>query len=189
MTFSAVLLVGGKSERMGEDKATILFRDRPLWKIQLDLLRKLQPVELFVSARNDPPWRPPDVRFVRDEEPSRGPLSGIAATLSQITTDHLLALAIDMPLMTESYLRGLYEKVDGNRGVVPLIENRAEPLAAIYPRRADVDFAEALASNNYSLQPVVAKLVAAGKLQPVQASLEDQARFRNLNEPADLERS
>ena len=189
MTISAVLLAGGKSQRMGEDKATILFRKVPLWKIQLDLLRKLQPVELFVSAQNDPRWRPPDIRFVRDEQPSRGPLSGISATLSQITTDHLLALAIDMPLMTDSYLRGLYEKVEHECGVVPLIENRAEPLAAIYPRSADVDLAEALAGSNFSLQPVIAELIAAGKLRPVQVSLDDQACFRNLNEPADLARS
>src|SRR2546423_13651027 len=107
MTISAVLLAGGKSRRMGQDKATILFRNGPLWKIQLDLLRKLRPDELFISAQSDPPWRPPDVKFVSDEQPSRGPLGGIAATLSQITTDHLLALAVDMPFMTGNYLHGL----------------------------------------------------------------------------------
>src|SRR5207248_5870565 len=68
MTISAVLLAGGKSRRMGEDKATVLFQDMPLWEIQLDLLRKLQPDELFISAQSDPPWRPADVQFVADEQ-------------------------------------------------------------------------------------------------------------------------
>ena len=41
MKISAVLLAGGESHRMGKDKATLLFRGRPLWQIQLELLRKL----------------------------------------------------------------------------------------------------------------------------------------------------
>jgi molybdopterin-guanine dinucleotide biosynthesis protein A len=54
MNISAVLLAGGQSRRMGRDKATILFRGKSLWQIQLDLLHKLQPAEIFVSARTDP---------------------------------------------------------------------------------------------------------------------------------------
>src|SRR5438874_2033835 len=72
MKISAVLLAGGKSRRMGQDKATLIIAGKPLWQIQLDLLRKLQPQEMFVSARMDPRWRPNDVEFVADEQPSRG---------------------------------------------------------------------------------------------------------------------
>jgi len=36
MTFSAVLLAGGESRRMGTDKATFLFRGKPLWQVQLE---------------------------------------------------------------------------------------------------------------------------------------------------------
>ena len=186
MTISAVLLAGGKSRRMGEDKATILFRSVPLWKIQLDLLRKLQPQELLVSAQIDPSWRPADVQFVADEEPSRGPLSGLAAALSQIKTQHLLALAIDLPFMAENYLRDLCQRTRPNCGVVPAIEDRFEPLAAIYPREACLDVVAALSGNDFSLQSVVRKLIAGRKLQPVQVSEEESALFRNLNKPADL---
>ena len=45
MNISAVLLAGGESRRMGQDKATLLFRGKPLWQIQLELLRKLEPAE------------------------------------------------------------------------------------------------------------------------------------------------
>src|SRR5437588_154927 len=186
MKISAVLLAGGKSRRMGQDKAAILFRNTPLWQIQLDLLRKLQLHELFLSAQFDPPWRPAEVEFVPDDQPSRGPLSGIAAALSRISGGHLLALAIDMPFMTESYLRSLCEKVEPGRGVVPLIENRAEPLAAIYPHEARRDVVDALSGSDFSLQSVVGKLVAAVKLQPIQVSEEEKAFFQNLNEPGDL---
>jgi molybdopterin-guanine dinucleotide biosynthesis protein A len=186
MKISAVLLAGGKSRRMGEDKATILFRNAPLWQIQVDLLRKLQLEELFISAQTDPPWRPADIQFVPDDKPSRGPLSGITAALSRISGDHLLALAIDMPFMAESYLRGLCEKIERGRGAVPFIENQAEPLAAVYPRDAHDEVVDALSGNDFSLQSLVRKLIAAEKLQPIQVSEEEKAFFRNLNEPGDL---
>src|SRR5213083_1788480 len=108
---SAVLLAGGESRRMGRDKATLLFRGKPLWQIQLELLRNLEPAEIFVSARADPAWRPADVQFVPDELPSRGPLSGLTATLARIRSSHLLVLAIDMPSIDEDHLRCLCDKI------------------------------------------------------------------------------
>ncbi|HWY51371.1 MAG TPA: molybdenum cofactor guanylyltransferase [Chthoniobacterales bacterium] len=186
MKISAVLVAGGKSRRMGQDKATILFRDAPLWQNQLQILRKLSPKEIFVSAPSQPAWRPSDVTFVPDDQPSRGPLSGIAAALSRITTNHLVALAIDMPFMTESYLRSLCERIEPGRGIVPLIENRAEPLAAIYPREAQDDVVAALSGSDFSLQSLICQLIAADKLVAVEVSTEERALFRNLNEPQDL---
>jgi molybdenum cofactor guanylyltransferase len=188
MSISAVLLAGGKSRRMGEDKATVRFRNAPLWQIQLELLRKLEPQEMFISAQTDPPWRPAEVKFVPDAQPSRGPLSGIAASLPQITTGHLLVLAIDMPFMTEGYLREFCQRLEPGRGVVPIIGNRAEPVAAIYPREAYGDVSAALSGSDFSLQLLLGKLVAAGKLQAIQVSEEEKAFFRNLNEPGDLNR-
>jgi molybdopterin-guanine dinucleotide biosynthesis protein A len=186
MTLSAVLLAGGKSRRMGQDKATLLFRERPLWQTQIDLLRKLQPEQILVSAQTNPGWRPSNVGFAADARPSRGPLSGIAAALSQITSDHLLALAIDMPFISNDYLRRLREQCRPGCGVVPMIDNRAEPLAAIYPLEAQADFHAALSGDDFSLQSLVARLVAAGKLKSIPVSEEEAGLFRNLNEPRDV---
>jgi molybdopterin-guanine dinucleotide biosynthesis protein A len=184
MSFTAVLLAGGESRRMGRDKATIPFRDRPLWQHQLDLLSKLEPQELFVSAQTDPGWRPHDVEFVADAMPARGPMSGIGAALSRTTSEHLLG--IDMPFMTSEFLREVFKRTRPGCGVVPMIENRAEPLAAIYPRDTDVDFNATLSGNNFSLQPLVAQLITLGKLQAVQVADAERVLFRNLNESSDL---
>src|SRR5947199_8995665 len=105
MNISSVLHAGGESRRMGKDKARHLFHGKPLWQIQLELLRKLARIEIFVSAGTDPLWRPADLQFVAADPPSRGPLSRLGAVLARMHTKHLLALAIDMPFMTEQYLR------------------------------------------------------------------------------------
>ncbi|HET9367675.1 MAG TPA: molybdenum cofactor guanylyltransferase [Candidatus Udaeobacter sp.] len=186
MNVSAVLLAGGESRRMGHDKATLLFRGKPLWQIQLQLLRELAPREILISARSDPTWRPADVKFVTDAAPSRGPLSGIAASLLRIATPYLLALAIDMPFMTVEYLRSLCGRIRAACGVVPVIHGRAEPLAAIYPLNADVDLVRALNGNDFSLQTVARSLIATSKLIEAPVPPEDEHLFRNLNEPGDL---
>ena len=186
MNFSAVLLTGGDSSRMGQDKATLLVAGEPLWQIQLNKLRQLQPKKISVAARTDPSWRPADVQFVADKLPSHGPISGITAALSRLTTDHLLVLAIDMPFMTEAYFRKLVGQTDDGVGVVPVMENRAEPLAAIYPRQAAAEFSAALAGNAFSLQPLTRTLISLGKLRPLQVLEREHPLFRNLNEPLDL---
>ena len=187
MNISAVLLAGGESRRMGQDKATLLFRGKPFWQIQLDLLRKLQPEEIFLSARTDPAWRPSGVQFVSDEPPSRGPLSGLSATLARISGDYLLALAIDMPLMSENYLRLICNLIEPGRGVLPMIVDRAEPLAAIYPKGARIDFITALSGSDFSLQSLTKKLVEAGKLSLLNVLEEEGEFFRNFNDRSDFD--
>jgi molybdopterin-guanine dinucleotide biosynthesis protein A len=187
MNISAALLAGGQSRRMGRDKATILFRGKPLWQIQLDLLHKLQPAEIFVSARTNPAWRLPDLTFVPDEQPSRGPLSGLTATLARIRSNHLLVLAIDMPFMNEEHLRYLCDKIEPGRGVLPMIGNQVEPLVAIYPVEARVDFVNALSGVDFSMQTLTNQLVKMGRLRVIRPSEQDQLFYRNLNEPDDLD--
>ena len=186
MNLGAVLLAGGESRRMGKDKATALFQGKPLWQVQLSLLQEVQPAEIFLSARSDPDWRPADVKFVADEPPSRGPLSGVAASLGWIRTRHLLALAIDMPFMNEKYLRFFCDQTEPGRGVLPMIGDRAEPLAAIYPVEARVDLVAALSGSDFLLQTATQRLVQAGRLRVTPVAEAEKEFFRNLNEPADL---
>jgi molybdopterin-guanine dinucleotide biosynthesis protein A len=189
MKISAVLLAGGESRRMGEDKATLPFRGKPLWRIQLDLLRKLKPREIFVSARTKPAWQQPDVQFVADDPPSRGPLSGLTATLARIQSSHLLALAIDMPFMNEAHLRMLCDQIHPACGVLPMIGDRAEPLAAIYPVEAHIEFVNALSAADFSMQTLTNQLVEMGRLRVVRVSKRERKFYWNVNEPVDLDAS
>src|SRR3977135_2600279 len=165
VSLTAVVLAGGESRRMGRDKATIELRGQPLWRRQLEVLREVGPEKIFVSARTKPSWLPRDAELLLDDPPSRGPLSGLTKASTAMRTSHLLALAVDMPFMRSEQLAVLCELAAEGRGVVPVIGERAGPLAGIYPAEAAVDFSEALASADFSLQRVIRKLAADEKVR------------------------
>ena len=187
MTLTAVLLAGGESRRMGREKATIEFEGRPLWERQLGILRAVGPETIFVSARTRPPWLPDEVELLLDDSPSRGPLSGLAKALATIQTTHLIALAVDMPFMTSGQLGVLCGWAAEGRGVIPVVADRAEPLAAIYPAEAAGDFATALVGSDFSLQRVVRTLAGDQKVRLVSIPPEHAHFYRSVNEPGDLQ--
>jgi molybdopterin-guanine dinucleotide biosynthesis protein A len=185
VNFSAVLLCGGESRRMGRDKATMQWNGKPLWQVQLEKLRALEPAAILLSARNDKAWRPPDVQLVEDPSPSRGPTTGIAAALRACSTSHLLVLAIDLPLMPAAYLKNIIAAASSGCGVVPRLGDRFEPVAAIYPRES----ADVFETGVSSLQVVVAELISRRHAEPLDVASSDYELFTNVNEPADLQRA
>ncbi len=186
ITLTAVLLAGGESRRMGRDKATIEFEGQALWNRQLDVLRAVGPEKIFVSVRASPSWLPDDAELLLDDRPSRGPLGGLTKALAAMRTTHLLALAVDMPFMTSEQLAALSELAGHERGVVPVMGERAEPLAAIYPAEAAAEFAAALAGSDFSLQSVVRKLAAKEIVRLFAVPSQDEHFYRSVNEPGDI---
>jgi molybdopterin-guanine dinucleotide biosynthesis protein A len=185
-TLTAILLAGGESRRMGRDKATIEFEGQPLWKRQLEVLRVVGPEKILISAREEPAWLPIGTELLLDEPPSRGPLSGLTKALEQMRTSHLVALAVDMPFMTSEQMQVLWSLATIGCGVLPMMGDRAEPLAAIYPAEAAPHFAAWLAGRDFSLQTLSRHLVRANRVQTWE--VPDNARdfFRSVNEPGDL---
>ena len=91
-----------------------------------------------------------------------------------------------MPFVTAAELQDLCYRANAGYGVVPTIGGCAEPLAAVYPVEAYVDFTDALAGNDWSLQPLVRRLAGEGKIQLVKVSEAEAKLYRSLNEPQDL---
>ena len=139
------------------------------------------------QARTDPSGRPGGIHFIADIPPSRGPLSGLAASMDRMRTTHLLALAIDMPCMSNKYLEFLCAQIKPGRGVLPKIGDRSEALAAIYPREARVDFQSALTGMDFSLQNLVRLLLESGKLRELHVKMQETKLFLNVNTMAQLQ--
>jgi molybdopterin-guanine dinucleotide biosynthesis protein A len=81
----------------------------------------------------------------------------------------------------------MFDAIEPGRGVVAKIDNRAEPLAALYPREAEIDFRVALAGTDFSLQNLVRHLVTSGKLLEISVMDQERPLFRNVNNVSDLD--
>ncbi|MBV8102898.1 MAG: molybdenum cofactor guanylyltransferase [Verrucomicrobia bacterium] len=190
--FSAALLAGGRSRRMGHDKRLLLVDSQgepvPLWKRQLDILRKLRPVELLVSGLSDLEY-PPDARVVPDKVENGGPLAGILSCLTVAQSKLLLVLAVDLPNMSSTYLSSLVQRSAPGCGVVPAIEQDLEPVAAVYPVEAAAVALTHLQQGQRSLQTFARQLEQSGLVSIQKVAPDDVALFRNWNSPEDLANS
>lgn len=131
---SGLILAGGRSSRMGRDKATLKLPDgRTLLQRQADILRATGVTNLFVSVRPGSETQLPGATLVPDVTLDAGPLAGIAAGLRAAPPGLVLVLAVDMAEMQSAHLRQLLELATPDRGVVPTLAGHYEPLAAIYP--------------------------------------------------------
>ena len=77
MNFSAVILAGGQSRRMGRDKAWLPLDGQPLLARQIELVRELAPEELFISGRSDTDYTRLGCPVLTDEFTDAGPLAGL----------------------------------------------------------------------------------------------------------------
>jgi molybdopterin-guanine dinucleotide biosynthesis protein A len=185
--FSAALLAGGQSSRMGTDKAAIEVDGQPLWQRQLDKLRAAGAAEVFISGRRAGPYAGSDCEIVEDRVADAGPLAGLEAALRHATHDWLLVLAVDLPDVPASLLASLVaEAIAADCGRVPAREDWLQPIAAVYPRRCLPLVEECLAGENRSLRRFFRLARKAGLADVHPLSAEEHALFRNLNSPADL---
>ena len=180
--FTACLLAGGKSSRMGRDKAGVEFDGVPLWRRQVDILRQTGADEILISGRDDACYAGGGFSIIRDEIKGRGPLSGVHAVLGVAAHSMVLVLAVDMPVMTGDYLRGLVARAfEEGYGMVPVRDGFYEGLAAVYPRASREIAAGLLQGDDYSMQGYVAESVGRGLVMPVEINEDEMRLFQNMN--------
>jgi molybdopterin-guanine dinucleotide biosynthesis protein A len=135
MTFSALILAGGKSSRMGCDEALLPFGQESLLERQIRLAREAGAIEVFVSGRGGLDYSRFGCHVLKDQFRDGGPLAGIERGLTSISTPMLLVLAVDLPLMCSECLHRILPNYP-NWGAIPIAAGQIEPLAAFYPKRA-----------------------------------------------------
>jgi molybdopterin-guanine dinucleotide biosynthesis protein A len=99
----------------------------------------------------------------------------------------VVVLAVDLPMVTAAFLRLLLGQAD-DRGIVPKLRDRFEPLAAVYPRACLPLASALLQSGERSLQALVRRAEAAELIRAFELRPEDEGQFLNLNTPIDLGR-
>jgi molybdopterin-guanine dinucleotide biosynthesis protein A len=184
---SGVVLAGGRSQRMGRDKAFLTVDGQSLIRRQAGLLQTVGCTDLIISGRPDVDYGVPATRTVFDHPSGAGPLAGLIAALEAAQHDWLLVLAVDLPRITADFLRTLLAHRAAGRGVVPFGMHGYEPLIACYPR-AFLSLAMAAAERgDYSLQTLAAQAENRGLVARLRLSAENETLLTNWNTPGDFE--
>ena len=182
------VLAGGKSTRMGRDKAFVEFNGQTLLARALEVTRLITSDVRIVGAREKfAPFAP----VVEDVFCDRGPLGGIHAALRSSRNELNLMLAVDMPFVSVAFLEYLANEARSATEaavIVPRSDGRRQPLCAVY-RRNSADAAEqAMRAGRNKID----LLFDAVNTRVITEEEIDRAGFsasifRNLNTPDQLE--
>lgn len=143
--FTGVILTGGASTRMGRDKALIEIGGTALAQRVAAALARAGAVEvLAIGGDRDALCALADVdRWVADTNPGEGPLHGVIGALHAATTDEVVILACDTPMIDASVPASLLAGLRDYAAVaVAVVDGREQPLTAAWRRSRSLDILE-----------------------------------------------
>jgi molybdopterin-guanine dinucleotide biosynthesis protein A len=149
MRATAIIMAGGKSSRMGQDKAVLEINGTPA--IQY-VFEQLQPHfdQILISSNNMAKHSFPGVKVVPDEVSGKGPLMGIASALRVSRNDTNFVIACDIPEVDIGLVRRMVRESKGFDAVVPQTgPSQHEPLFAVYKKSILAEIDKAIASGKY----------------------------------------
>jgi molybdenum cofactor guanylyltransferase len=182
------VLAGGKSSRMGTDKALLTVGGATLLARAVSLLEPLARAVVIVG----PPrlQKETNVKVVPDAYPECGPLGGIATALAAAEQKWNLIIACDLPYLTDEWLQYLIQRATISDGEAVMAENKKgwEPLCAMYRHSLGAKISAAL---ERGVRKVTVGLVDA-KVEIVSRAewkrFDPRGRlFKNVNAPEDYE--
>ncbi len=132
---SAIVLAGGRSSRMGRDKASLPVGNTTLLDHVIGRIRPLVH-DVIVAAAGAQQIDVPGVTVVRDARAGGGPLAAVAGALPAAAHDLVLVVAVDTPLIEPAIVGALLARAHGVDAVVPVVSEHPQPALAVYHRPA-----------------------------------------------------
>ncbi len=194
---SVLILAGGRSTRMGRDKAWLEWEGQPLIEHVLGQLMVLAD-EVLVStndadsyARIEEGW-PVPVRLVADQYPGAGPLAGLHAGLTAARNELLFAVATDMPFVNRRLAYEVLNQCSGVDAALPRLivagqdQPQPEPLFAAYRKTCLPAIEVALTAGRRRAVSFLADVKVRYVNEDVLRRWDPELKsFRNVNTPAD----
>jgi molybdenum cofactor guanylyltransferase len=183
----AFILAGGKSSRMGENKAQLKLHGKTLLEIAVEKAREVVADVSVVGPRAS---FGPDA--IEDIFPGCGPLGGIHAALANSHSDLNLILAVDTPFVETRFLRFLLEQAQAACAIATIARTNDgfQPLCSVYHTSFGREAEKALKERRYKIDalfPLVkARIIDQAELRRFAF---DPAMFQNLNTRAEYERA
>ena len=192
--WSAIVLAGGRSSRMGRPKAELPFAGSTMLDhIVYELTRTFADVVVAIEESRDYEWASDRARIVVDREPYRGPVSALEPVLREIRYDRAFVCSCDVPFVDGALARALCKMLgDGEDALVPQIDGKLQMLHAVY-RKSCAEILRAMRDQNqHRLQDIVkfakVRIVAEAALGAFDSD-PHRLSFFNVNTPDDYQRA
>ncbi|HEY2496460.1 MAG TPA: molybdenum cofactor guanylyltransferase [Candidatus Angelobacter sp.] len=186
---SGFVLAGGKSTRMGQDKAALTLNGRTLLEHALAALREVCH-NVAILGRHELYGALGPV--IEDVFSGCGPLGGIHAALANSKAHFNLVIAVDTPFLVPEFLSYLAERAIAHGAIVttPEIDDYTQPLCTVYSRDFLPIAEQALRQGNYKIVPLFPNdrtlIIKEADLRQFAFAAD---MFENLNTPEDLARA
>ena len=199
-------MAGGRSRRMGQDKAACILAGQPLLAHMLDKLQALGLRARVAGLRA--PVDGVTAEVIEDAHPDCGPLSGIETALRECEADAALVVGVDLPLLSTDLLAILLERAarTAAAATIPCVTGAPQPLCAVYRRSLLEPISRSLIACDYKVMRVVLEgaavvgarvhrnadlfdiesIAAAGAAGERNAWLPPHLQMMNCNTPAEL---
>lgn len=152
-----VILAGGKSSRMGQDKGLMLFHQKPMieWILEASL-KTNYPVRIIA---NNPAYSQFGVPVISDFISEKGPMGGLFTALTTTKSKYVFLLSCDTPLIKNEILQYMISKLTTQEVLVASLQGKILPLLAIYHSDLKKVVLENISSNKLKMQELIRSLV------------------------------
>src|SRR3989338_6028167 len=186
---TGVILAGGVSQRMGQEKACLPWGDATLLEHCIDTLRPAVD-EIIVAVSDAQRFDLRNVQVVEDLIPGAHALGGLYTGLRAASSGWCFVCACDMPFVNPRLVRALAVQAHGYDAVIPKTTQGLQPLHAVYATSALGAMEAQLRRRQWDLHALVTQ-VRAKILEPDAIHVFDpeERSFLNLNSPEDYRRA
>jgi molybdenum cofactor guanylyltransferase len=184
----AAILAGGKSRRMGTNKALVHCHGVPMIRRVAECALSI--TDEVILCANDPDlYSFLKLPVVRDRCPGCGPLAGLHSAFLASERNHVLLLACDLPNVTVALLERLVSCVADYDAVIPVTsDNRPHPLCAVYSRTCRDQVEVHLGRGRYKVLDLFSDTPLRARFLPSSEMNLQDSLLDNLNSPDDLKK-
>jgi len=187
---TGVVLAGGKSRRMGEDKRFLTVGTASLLDRSLSVMKALFSDVLVVIAQDSPPLEAQGCRVYRDLIAGCGSLGGLYTGLHAAARDRIFVVACDMPFLNREMIRFFVERDSSADVIMAKLPDGLQPLHAVYGKGTLPSLERMAKTRRLKIQEIVSEpALRVTLVEPAEWSHLDPANrsFQNVNTPADLD--
>ena len=180
-TITGIILAGGKSSRMGEDKGFLKLNGKTFMS---SIIAALKPIvgEIIIVSNNSE-YDVFNLKRVADSMEDSGPLAGLYSGLLHSETENNIVLSCDVPLISSPVLKKLLEGAPSEAEVIQFeSEGKTMPLVAMYKKKCRHHFLKLLQTNERRLRFAIDQL----DVKTITLDSELGKTVRNINTISEL---